>query len=68
MRIYDKDHYLVMEIAYHPEPKLNNGNRTENILHVHEYQRDNFKHRHARLLTEEEMKKYKKFFKGVKIK
>lgn len=68
MRIYDKDHYLVMEIAYHPEPKLNNGNRTENILHVHEYQKDNFKHRHARLLTEEEMKKYKKYFKGVKIK
>ena len=22
MRIYDKDHYLVFELAYHPEPKI----------------------------------------------
>lgn len=43
MRIYDEDHYLVKEIAYHPEPQLNNGNRKENILHIHEYKRDNFK-------------------------
>ncbi len=65
MRIYDKEHYLVKEIAYHPEPGLNNGNRSENILHVHEYQRDNFKDRKARLITESEYKKYKKYFKGV---
>ncbi len=65
MRIYDDDHYLVKEIAYHPEPKLNNGNRTENILHVHEYGRDNFKDRTTRLLTQEEIKKYKKYLKGV---
>ena len=65
MRIYDKEHYLVKEIAYHPEPGLNNGNRSENILHVHEYQRDNLKDRKARLITESEYKKYKKYFKGV---
>lgn len=29
MRIYDKDHYLVKEIAYHPEPALNNRNRRD---------------------------------------
>lgn len=45
MRIYDEQHYLVKEIAYHPEPQLNNGNRKENILHIHEYQKDNFKDR-----------------------
>lgn len=66
MRIYDSDHYLVKEIAYHPEPKLNNGKK-ENVLHVHDYQRDNFKDREPRFLNQEEIKLYKKFFKGVKL-
>jgi len=67
MRIYDKDHYLVQEIAYHPEPKLNGGNKTDNVLHVHEYTRDNFKERTPRLMTAEEIKNYKKYLKGVKL-
>ena len=67
MRIYDKDHYLVKEIAYHPEPNLNGGNRSENILHVHEYKRDNFHDRPARLPTPEEFRMYKKYLKGVKL-
>ena len=60
-------HYLIMEIAYHPEPNLNNGNRTENVLHVHEYpQQDNFCG-YALLieLQSSEYEKYKKFFKGA---
>ena len=64
MRIYDKDHYLIKEIAYHPEPKLT-GNRIENVLHVHEYNKNDFKSRTTRRITEEEYKKYKKYFKGV---
>lgn len=32
MRFYDEHHYLTMEIAYHPEPNLNNGTRTEKLL------------------------------------
>lgn len=67
MRIYDKDHYLVREIAYHPEPNINNGNKSENVLHIHEYKRDNFKDRTPRLLTDDELKKYKKYLKGVKF-
>ncbi len=67
MRIYDNDHYLIKEIAYHPEPMLNKGNRKENVLHIHEYQRDNFKDRKPRLLTSEEIKQYKKYLKGVKL-
>ena len=67
MRIYDKDHYLVQEIAYHPEPRINDGNKSENVLHIHEYKRDNFKDRSPRLLTDEEIKKYKKYLKGVKL-
>lgn len=66
MRFYDEKHYLVKEIAYHPEPKLNNGNRKENILHVHEYPiRDNFSKRTTRLMTDEEYEKYKKYLRGV---
>lgn len=68
MRIYDKNHYLVKEIAYHPEPNLNGGNKTENVLHIHEYKCDNFKDRKPRLMTPEEIKIYKKYLKGVKFK
>lgn len=67
MRIYDKDHYLIKEIAYHPEPKINNGNKSENVLHIHEYKRDNFKDRAPRFMTDEEIKRYKKYLKGVKL-
>lgn len=68
MRIYDNDHYLVKEIAYHPEPKLNSGNKSENVLHIHEYKRDNFKDRTPRLMTKTEIEKYRKYLKGVKFK
>lgn len=67
MRIYDSNHYLVKEIAYHPEPNLNNGDKTKNILHIHEYKRNNFKERTPRLMTSEEIKKYKKYLKGVDL-
>lgn len=62
-REFDSDHYLVKEIAYHPEPNLS-GNRAP-VLHIHEYERDNFNKRTPRLLTKAEYEKYKKYFKGV---
>lgn len=68
MRIYDEQHYLTKEIAYHPEPQLNNGNRKENVLHIHEYQRDNFKDRKPRFLKPEEIEMYRKYLRGVKLK
>ena len=43
------------------------GNHPDNVLHVHEYPRNDFKNRTTRPITEEEIKKYKKFFKGVKL-
>lgn len=67
MRIYDAEHYLVKEIAYHPEPKLNNGKKDENVLHIHEYQRDDFKDREPRLLASKEIALYKQYLKGVKL-
>lgn len=66
MRIYGDDHYLRYEIAYHPEPNLNSGNTKERVLHIHEYRKkDDFNIRPARLLTDEEKKKYGKFLLGV---
>lgn len=62
-REFDKDHYLVREIAYHPECKLSGHSRP--VLHIHEYQRDNFQNRDPRLLTKQEYEKYKHFFKGI---
>ena len=64
MRIYDKEHYLVKEIAYHKELKLDPSGKL--VLHIHEYNRDDFKNRKPRLLTKDEFKKYKKYFRGVK--
>ena len=63
MRIYDKDHYLVKEIAYHGEYKLT-GKYDQKVLHIHNYDR-NFIRTEARLLTKAECRKYKKYFKGV---
>ena len=65
IRFYDNDHYLTLEIAYHPEPKLT-GNFAP-VFHIHEYKRDNFVDRKARLMTEAEFETYKKYFKGVKL-
>ncbi|MEG1085984.1 MAG: hypothetical protein RSD88_06640 [Anaerovoracaceae bacterium] len=53
-------------VAYHPEPRLNNGNRQENVLHVHDYpQRNNFAVRPLHRITNQEYQLYKKYFKGV---
>ncbi len=62
MRFYDKNHYLVKEIAYHPEKYLDGSRKS--ILHIHEYEPGNLSHRPNRLLTAQEYEKYKKFFGG----
>lgn len=67
IRFYDKAHYLFLEIAYHPEPIINNGNRKDKLLHVHEYPEcNNFQLRLPRRLTKQEYEKYKKYFKGAR--
>lgn len=62
MRIYDKAHYLTTEIAFHPEKDLDPSRKP--ILHIHHYERDNFDNRPARLLTQEEYNKYRKYLGG----
>lgn len=68
MRFYDKDHHLIREIAYHPEPNLNGGDRKESILHIHEYTHPgHFQSRSsARKLSDAEYKNIAGIFLGVR--
>ena len=66
-REYNSNHEIVLEIGYHNEPKLGRGK----VLHIHIYQTpgaDNHKTAITRLLNTAEMRKYRKYFKGVNIK
>lgn len=63
MRIYDKDHYLTFELAYHPEPKVDPSR--EPVLHYHLYDR-NFGRTHAVKATKAMRKHFKKYLKEVK--
>ncbi len=64
MRVYDKDHYLKFEIAYHPEPSLDKSRKP--VLHYHVYDR-NF-HRSSAIKMSKPMKKhFKKYLKGVTV-
>ncbi len=63
-REYDKNHFLRLEIAYHPETSIDPSRKP--VLHIHEYKPDDFSNRTARPLTDAEYKKYKKFFRGIK--
>ena len=72
MRIYNKNHILSIEIAYHPEKSLTGDNHTP-VLHYHAYDErfsqnkiGAFGRTNARLLTEEMKQKYGKSFKGIK--
>lgn len=63
LRIYDEEHYLNAEIAYHPEPNLT-GNR-EPVLHIHYYDH-NFNRTEADYLDRATYDKYKKYLVGRK--
>lgn len=62
IRFYDENHYLVKEIAYHPESEIDKSRKP--ILHIHECDRYDLEYRPNRLLTESEYNEYKKFFGG----
>jgi len=74
MRLYNENHALRLEIAYHPEKSLT-GDSTTPVLHYHTYDENfsksktlGFKRCDATLLTPEMKKEYGKYFIGVKIK
>ena len=73
MRLYDKNHCLYMEIAYHKEEKLT-GNNQQPILHYHIYDSNfsmskevSFYRSDAMILPDDLKEKYKKYFRGIKI-
>jgi hypothetical protein len=37
MRFYNEKGNLIIEIAYQPDPKINNGDRETSIVHFHVY-------------------------------
>ncbi|MCD7773566.1 MAG: hypothetical protein LUH08_05865 [Ruminococcus sp.] len=64
-REYDSSHRLIFEIGYHFESGLSKNG--ESVLHAHSFDSPGVENRSkARLLTDDELKKYKKYFKGVK--
>ena len=64
MRIYDKEHYLVFELVYHPEPRIDTSRKP--VLHYHKYDRE-FHRTEARKATKAMKKHFKKYLKGVAI-
>ncbi len=65
MRIYGADHMPIIEIAYHPEPKLNHGDRDHSIWHMHVYEKDNLEHKAAMFISDEVKKKYKDYLEDI---
>lgn len=64
LRLYDKDHYLYFELAYHPEPKIDPSRRP--ILHYHTYDR-NFNRSGAIKASKSMKKHFKKYLKGLAL-
>jgi hypothetical protein len=73
MRIYDKDHNLRIEIAYHREPNVGKG--LDKVLHYHVYGKEfsqsktpNFERTTIRMHKNSKLyKQYKRFFKGAEL-
>ncbi len=73
MRIYDNNHTLCIEIAYHPEKSLTGNNHTP-VLHYHIYDErfsrnstGAFMRSPAICLPEVMKRTYKKYFRGIKL-
>lgn len=72
MRLYDKNHLLYMEIAYHPEPRLTGNNAP--VLHYHLYdsrfsmnKTSPFSRTKVQYLTDEMKSQYGKYFRGITL-
>ncbi len=65
MRIYDEDHMPIIEIAYHPEPVLNNGDREHGIWHMHKYTKGSIERNNAELISDEVKIKYKEYLEDI---
>lgn len=64
LRLYDKDHYLYFELAYHPEPSIDPSRRP--VLHYHTYDRQ-FNRSKAIKASKAMKKHFRKYFRGLSI-
>ncbi len=65
LRFFDSYGYPFFEIAYHPEPRLNDGDRETNVLHFHTFKGLN---RNEAILLNEKIKlKYYKYLKEFNL-
>ena len=64
MRIYNEKHEPIVEIAFHPEPNLNNRNRHDSIWHMHKYS-PNLERGSAELISEDVKIKYRKLLEDI---
>lgn len=63
-REFNENHLPILEIGYHFESGLSENGK--NVFHVHEYSKPGIENRQkGRLMTPEEVNKYKKYFKGI---
>ena len=61
MRFFNNKGYPIIEIAYHPEPKINNGDKQQKILHFHVY--NGLERKDAEMMNDDIKEKYSKFLK-----
>ncbi|MCI1268771.1 MAG: hypothetical protein LKG21_02565 [Ruminococcus sp.] len=63
-REFNDNHLPTFEVGYHFESGLSENGK--NVFHIHEFSKPGIDNRQkSRLMTPEEISKYKKYFKGV---
>lgn len=62
-RQYNSDKTSYFDIDYHKEPQIT-GNKTEKVFHIHFYDRNGNRDDVGRRLSADEIKQYKKYFRG----
>lgn len=65
LRFFDEKGHPIFEIAYHPEPAINNGDRETSIVHYHTF--SGLKRDDAIKMDEFIKEKYKKFLKEFNL-
>lgn len=59
IRIYGPNHEPIIEIGYHPEPKLNSNDREHPVLHYHTFR--SLERTGTYLMTRDIYEKYKMY-------
>ena len=63
-REYNNNHLPTFEVGYHFESGLSENGK--NVFHIHEFSKPGIENRQgSRLMTPDEISKYKKYFKGI---